>query len=113
VASPAQSSESLRLNEEPLNKQIPRDKSFRADNGDDMVGLHLILRESSSALRALVKLALSSSAWIDAITHVGFADCGKFWGPAGSSQGGFDEADHSGAGPLPSVIWSWDIEAFF
>jgi hypothetical protein len=54
VASAAHSSESLRLNEEPLNKEVPRDKSFWPDNGDDMVGLHAVLRESSSALRTQV-----------------------------------------------------------
>ena len=113
MASAAHRSESLRLNKEPFNEKIPRDKSFWSDHGGDMIGLHSILRESSSALRALVEFALSSSARIDAITHVGLSNCGIFGWPHGPSESGFDKRHEPCPAPCPIIVRTLDVEAAF
>ncbi len=43
VASLAEGAEAICLAVEPFNEQIPRDKSFGSDDGDDVVGMDSIL----------------------------------------------------------------------
>jgi hypothetical protein len=111
VAGFAQGAESFCRAVEPFNEAVPRGESFGSDDRDDVVSVHLVLRESSSALRAQVELALSSSARIDAVTHVGLLDALIFFWPSGPSESAFDERDETSTTPFASTVGAFDINA--
>ncbi len=100
----AEGAEAVRFAKQPLDEQVPCLETFRSNDGNNVVGVHHVLREQPLAFWAFVQLALVAGGRIDPVLDERRLDALVFLRPAGSAQGAFDEGGHSGASPLSSII---------
>lgn len=112
----AESLEALLFDEHPFDGRIPVHESAWRDDGLDVIGLDVLLRDQSMALRAFVELAGLSCGGVCALPPKGGLDAAVFRTPSGIAKGGHDEGLEPRLGPLPVIPrpvkarpWRWSF----